>query len=354
MRTLFDWGFGPDLLVSLDLATFDPHSGLPPVGRVLLSSHGTLRVATAAGERPATLSGALRDGPPLERPVVGDWVTLTPEGRVESVLPRRSFLVRRDPGEGAQALAANVDTVFVTTSLNGDLNPRRVERFVALIRAAGAEPVIVLTKADLAGDPARAFEAVRAAAAGAEVVSTAAAVGDVAGLRPWLGRGRTACFVGSSGVGKSTLLNALLGGEVASTGAIRAADERGRHTTTERRLRRAGDGSLLLDMPGVREVGLAGDEAVGDEAFPEVVALVGRCRWRDCGHTTEAGCAIREALEAGTLDPGRWAGWLKLRRELEFAARQSDPDALRRARQRWKAVHLDAAARARLRERNRW
>lgn len=357
MHHLYAWGFSPFFLSQLDTNALDPVTGLPSVGRVLHTAHGLLTVAAPA-IRTVTLSGALRAAGPVERPLVGDWVEVDGEGRVTGVLTRRSLLQRRDPAfrgprgtaegrreGGVQPLAANVDTVFVTTSLNLDLNVRRVERFVALVRAAGADPVVVLTKADLVPDAGPSIAALRAV--GVPIVVTAGADGEVEALGPWLGVGRTVAFVGASGVGKSTLVNRLLGADVEAVSAIRAFDDRGRHTTTDRHLHRAPDGTLLLDMPGVREVGLVGDEDVGDDVFPEVEALAEACRWRDCAHGGEVGCAVRAALDDGSLDAGRWEAYQKLQRELAWAKRADDPVAQRAARQVWKARTQAARERTR-------
>lgn len=346
MSPLFALGFSPSFLALLDPDSFDPRTGLPPVGRVAHVSHGVATLLDADGERRATLSGALRDAEPLDRPLVGDWVERDAHDRVVRVLDRRGVLVRRDPRGGVLPLAANVDTLFVTTALDRDQNPRRVERFLALARAGGAEPVVVLTKADLpdAADDA-AVQAV-AAAAGAAVVSTAALAGEVSALAPWTGPGRTVAFVGASGVGKSTLVNRWMGRAVAATGGL-AADDRGRHTTTDRRLHRAPDGTLLVDPPGVREVGLVGEEEVAGDVFPEIAALAASCRWRDCAHDGEVGCAVSAALDAGALDPGRWAAWRKLERERAWAAAQLDPAQARALRDVWKRRAVDARRRDR-------
>lgn len=344
MNSLFVLGFSPSLLSQLDPDGFDPHTGLPRVARVAHIAHGLPTLLGPDGPRRGSLSGAAREEPP----VVGDWVELDPHDRVLRVLPRKSLLLRRDPRAGVLPLAANVDTVFVTTSLNGDLNPRRVERFVAIVRRSGAEPVLVLTKADLGEPPG--LDAVVAAAAGAAVVRTAALAGDVAALSPWTGPGRTVAFVGASGVGKTTLVNTWIGREVAATSAI-GEDDRGHHTTTDRRLHLAPDGTLLVDLPGVREVGLVGDEEVGEDVFPEIVALAERCRWRDCAHDGEPGCAVQAALDAGELDPGRWASWRKLEKERAWAALRNDPEALRAERLRWRS--MTGQGRERSREKRR-
>ncbi|MCF7222196.1 ribosome small subunit-dependent GTPase A [Lysobacter sp. TLK-CK17T] len=275
---------------------------------------------------------------PEERPAVGDWVLVEGEGgsaRIVALLPRWSAIKRGAAGEHyrQQLIAANVDTVFVVSGLDDDFNPRRIERYLLLVRGAGdageqpaIEPVIVLTKADLAeaatpGAVADAVEALRAL--GDESLAVCAVNArdrdSVAALAPWLRPGRTAVLVGSSGAGKSTLTNSLLGIERMKTGEVRESDSRGRHTTTHRALIPLPSGACLIDTPGMRELKPTGEEDVG-ESFADIEALAGQCRFRDCAHAREPGCAVRAAIEAGTLDPQRFANYLKLRDEVAGAA----------------------------------
>ncbi|MEI2456940.1 ribosome small subunit-dependent GTPase A [Lysobacter firmicutimachus] len=267
--------------------------------------------------------------PPEQRPGVGDWLLIEGEGRrrVVALLPRHTAIKRGAAGEHykQQLIAANVDTVFVVCGLDADFNPRRIERYLLLVRG-GAEPVIVLTKADeaLAAD-----ENAIAAATGAlielaqGVAVRAVNARDRDGVREalaaWLGPGRTAVLVGSSGAGKSTLTNSLLGIERMKTGAVRESDARGRHTTTHRALIPLPTGACLIDTPGMRELKPTGEEDVA-ENFADVESLAEQCKFRDCSHHREPGCAVRAAIEGGRLDPQRFANYLKLREEVAGAA----------------------------------
>ena len=268
--------------------------------------------------------------PPEQRPAVGDWVLIegeAPKSRIVALLPRRSAIKRGAAGEHykQQLIAANIDTVFVVCGLDADFNPRRIERYLLLVRG-GAEPVIVLTKVDLA-DAIDEQAAPEAIATLAELASQGIAVravnardpASVAALNPWLQPGRTVVLVGSSGAGKSTLTNSLLGIERMKTGAVRENDDRGRHTTTHRALIPLPAGACLIDTPGMRELKPTGEESVA-ENFSDVEAIAAQCRFRDCAHQREPGCAVRAALEAGTLDPQRYANYLKLSDEVAGAA----------------------------------
>lgn len=361
MHTLYAWGFGPHFLSQLNLDDLSLPSG-PPVGRVVAVHPNLLGLATARGLRPAVLAGRLllEDNPPA----VGDWVVLRPDtldtdgpALVTAVLERRSLFARRGPDGRRQVVAANVDTVFLTTSLNEDLNLRRLERGLALAWDSGARPVVLLSKADLHPDPSAAVQQVATVAR--EVPILALSVRDpqrspAALLRPFLAAGETVAFIGSSGVGKSTLTNALMGEEVQATSEIRLNDGRGRHTTTTRRLLLRPEGGLLLDTPGMRQVGLWEDEGGLDSTFADVARLAEDCRWRDCQHDGEPGCAVAEALADGRLEPGRWQSYQKLQRELAYEARRHDESAARDEKRRWKRIHQDAHQRSGLRDRQRW
>jgi ribosome biogenesis GTPase len=266
--------------------------------------------------------------PPERRAAVGDWVLVAREAIV-AVLPRHSAIKRGAAGEHykQQVIAANIDTVFVVCGLDADFNPRRIERYLLLVRSGGSEPVVVLTKADkaIAAD-ARAVDAAMAALidlAAQEVAVRAVNAKDrdsVAALEPWLRPGRTVVLVGSSGAGKSTLTNTLLGSERMKTGDVRISDSRGRHTTTHRALIPLPSGACLIDTPGMRELKPTGEEDLVDGGFADIEALAGQCKFRDCRHGREPGCAVRAAIEAGKLDPDRYANYLKLRDEVAGAA----------------------------------
>ena len=262
---------------------------------------------------------------PEDRAVVGDWVLVEDGRRIVALLPRRSAIKRGAAGEHyrQQLIAANIDTVLVVCGLDGDFNPRRIERYLLMVQADGVSPVVVLTKADQPGeDPAAARAALAGVAAqGVPVVAVNAKDPDsVAALAPWLPPGATAVLVGSSGAGKSTLTNTLLGIEKMKTGQVRAHDARGRHTTTHRALIALPTGACLIDTPGMRVLKPTGEEALSGGGFADIEALAGECRFRDCRHLREPGCAVRAAVEAGELDAARLANYLKLRDEVAGAA----------------------------------
>lgn len=261
--------------------------------------------------------------PSHERPAVGDWV-LEADGKIVALLPRHTAIKRGAAGEHyhQQVIAANVDTVFVVCGLDADFNPRRIERYLLLVGSGGAKPVVVLTKADTTDYADQALEVLEdLAAQQVPLLKVNALDADsVAQLHPWLQPGHTAVLVGSSGVGKSTLTNTLLGSERMRTGAVRASDSRGRHTTTHRALLPLPSGACLIDTPGMRELKPTGEEVLDIAGFADVEELTTQCRFRDCAHQAEPGCAVVAALEAGTLDPDRLRNYLKLRDEVAEAA----------------------------------
>jgi ribosome biogenesis GTPase len=330
-------------------ALFENHAreGLVPA-RVLTAIRESYRLATPHGELAAELSGRLRfaTDSPADLPAVGDWVAARVYPRdglavVDAVLPRRTALVRRAAGrrDEAQLLAANVDLLLITAPLDGDLRARRIERFLALAREAGVPPVVLLTKADLAADPAGALAASREIAGGAPVVTVSVPTGHgLDELSALLVPRATAALLGPSGAGKSTLVNALFGEERQATRLVRAADHRGRHATTHRELFTLPSGALLVDTPGLRELA-PWDGADGIAAtYDEVSALASACRFRDCRHEAEPGCAVREAEGTGGLDSGRLAAYEKLRREEEALEMRRNLGPARAERLRWKQI----------------
>jgi ribosome biogenesis GTPase / thiamine phosphate phosphatase len=310
-------------------AAFEPHNQAALVpGRVAVQHRGAWVVLTELGELWCDVAGRLvRDAEPGALPAVGDWVAVAPrpeEGRatIHAVLPRRTKFSRKAATGTSnrteeQVVAANVDTVFLVAGLGRDLNVRRLERYLATAWESGAEPVIVLTKSDLHPDEAPGAVAdVEAIAFGVPVHAVSGITGEgVEALEPYLGPGRTVALLGSSGVGKSTLVNRLAGREVLPTADVRA-DGRGRHTTTHRELVLLPAGALLLDTPGMRELQLWDASEGLSGAFEDIERFTSECRFSDCSHDGEPGCAVRAALADGALEPDRWESYRKLQREL--------------------------------------
>ncbi|MGX6606371.1 ribosome small subunit-dependent GTPase A [Micromonosporaceae bacterium Da 78-11] len=295
-------------------------------GRVLRADRGVCTVLDATGVTRATLAGgvllgAARD--PANLPCAGDWVVLRhwPDRRVtvECVLPRRTALIRRtaDKDSSGQTLAANMDTIAVVEPIHPEPDDARVERLLALAWESGAQPLVILTKSDTSGDPAAVARQLGELAPGIPVIPVSVRLGQgVEQIRAYAGAGRTLALLGRSGAGKSTLVNALAGTAVMPVQQIRGADGKGRHTTAYRNLVLLPGGGAVLDTPGIRGVGLL-DTADGlEQAFADVTELAGQCRFGDCGHTVEPGCAVVAALTDGTLSPRRLASWRKLRHEV--------------------------------------
>lgn len=284
--------------------------------------------------------------PPPATATVGDWLALTADGDA-ALLPRRS-LVSRGSASGvsrSQPLAANVDVVLVCASLAAALPVRRIERLLVLAWESGAAPVVVLTKADLHPDPERAVAELEPHAPGVPIVTVRAAEGDVAALAPYSAPGTTLVLLGASGVGKSTVVNALAGGEVMATGNVRDVDGKGRHTTTHRELVVLASGAVVIDTPGLRGVALAGSGEGLAQAFSEVEELAAACRFADCAHVGEPGCAVQASIEAGDLSADRMASWRKLQRELAFQVRRADARLRAEEKAQRKAVHRAQRAR---------
>lgn len=338
----------PEVVMSrLSQLGFDPFfsSQITPEERTLLAGRAIadrgprLLVQFEDAARLATIPGRLRAAG--EVPVVGDFVLASPgeEPPIARVLSRRTRLSRGAAGraEAEQVLAANVDLVFVVQPLDAGVKPRRLERTLAAAYGSGAEPVVVLTKVDLCPDPAEALEEAAAVAPAAQVLGVAAPSGEgVEAVRALLAPGRTGVFVGPSGAGKSTLVNALLGAELQATAPV-AADRRGRHTTTGRLLVPVPGGGAVIDGPGIRELKLWDEDGI-DEVFEDVAALAEGCRFRDCTHGDEPGCAVRTAVEEGRLDPARLEGLRKLAGEARAAEARRGGPAAHAERQRGKAM----------------
>ncbi len=297
-------------------------------GRVVRHDQAAVLVGLAEDQRHVHLGGGRRD--PL---AVGDWVAVAGDV-VATILPRRSLLRRQDPmAGGEQLLAANVDLVIIVAGLDRPVKAGRLQRLATLATDAGAEPLVVLTKADLAGDPGAELATAGAALPGVDAVAVAAPGGALGGLEARV-RDRTVVLMGESGAGKSTLLNALAGEAVADTGGVRAGDAKGRHTTTARHLHVLPGGGCLIDTPGLRAVGLWVDPEAVTATFADIEDLAPACRFRDCTHDHEPGCAVRAAVADGGLDPGRLAAWAALRHEAEATAARADERARRQAERR--------------------
>jgi ribosome biogenesis GTPase / thiamine phosphate phosphatase len=335
-------------------ATLELRASLAPdltLARVTVSHRDQYRLIADSGDLDAEPSGALwyNAATRAAMPVVGDWVGArvvnAEQAIVEAVLPRRTLFARRAPGrrEVQQPIAANIDLVFLVCGLDGDFNLRRLERYLTLAEESGAGAVVVLNKSDLCDDIAARTAETQSVAGSAPTVAvhTRSAEG-IDPLRPYLADGRTVALLGSSGVGKSSLVNCLLGEERLRTAEVRESDSRGRHTTTHRELIPLDGGGALIDTPGMRELQLwAGEDAV-DRAFDEIAALAAGCRYRDCAHSSERGCAVQAALSDGALAPERWESYRKLRGEAQRHDALADPLLALERKRKWKNMHKAA------------
>jgi len=336
VRPLADLGWTDELeaaFIEYEQRGFEP-------ARVVAEHRGGYAVRTERDERLAHPRGKLRDDEIVAgMPAVGDWVAVCDASgeryAIEAVLPRRTKISRKTPWLRVEehVLAANIDTVFIVSGLDGDFNPRRLERYLTAAWDSGASPVVVLTKLDLLDDESKLVEA-ESIAMGVPVLPVSNLSGDgIEEISALLEPARTIVLLGSSGVGKSTLANRLAGRRLMPTGALRA-DGRGRHTTRHRQLLVLPGGALLLDTPGLRELHIW--EGDVDAAFADIAALAAECRFTDCAHETEPDCAIREALATGALDPGRWKSYVKLQRELAAMSRRRGSREHRELKRRWR------------------
>ncbi len=309
-----------------------PDRGLVP-GRVALEHNHVYRVLTAEGEWLAEASGRLkfRASGRHELPAVGDWVGVErpvsgDRARLRAILPRRTQFSRKQAGRETreQVVAANIDVVLLVIGLDAGVKPRSLERYLLLVRQSGARPAIVLNKADLV-EASALVEQVEALATGVPVLAVSARDGrGMEALRETIHAAETAALLGPSGAGKSSIINRLAGEALLETGDVRDWDRRGRHTSVHRQLVPLPGGGLLIDTPGVRELSLWDADGTSDETFPEITALAAACRFRDCRHDQEPGCAVKAAVAGGRLDAGRYESYLKLRGERDDLARRQD------------------------------
>lgn len=335
---------------------FHSHGVVP--ARVVLEHKHAYELLSTHGDLTAECTGRLLHHAVhrADLPAVGDWVAVRfrpGESRadIHAVLPRRTKFSRTAVGAsgGEQIVATNVDTVLLVTALDQNYNLRRIERYLAVAWESGAQPVVVLNKSDLHVDPAAAQAEVESIAIGTPVVTLSAMEGDgVEALAPWLVAGKTLALLGSSGVGKSTLINRVLGTARQVTSVISDAVGKGRHTTTYRELLIAPSGALVIDTPGMRELQLWDTEAATlDTTFADVAQLIAKCRFSDCSHHGEPGCAVQAALDDESLDLNRWQSFQKLQREQAYAARKADPRLDRELKNNWKKLNKAARQRAR-------
>lgn len=323
------------------------HKGVDP-GRVLSEHRGTVSVITETGETAARVSGRLRHEATRrsDLPAVGDWVALGRRDEdglalIHNVLPRKSSFSRKAAGTRIeeQVVAANIDVVFLVMGLDGDFNPRRLERYLTVAWQSGALPVVVFNKVDVCCDLEAKLSSTRSITTGADIeVVSAKTDATLAPLERHLKVGQTAALLGSSGAGKSTIINRLAGSEIRKTGGIRATDDRGKHTTTARELVIMPSGALLIDTPGMRELHMWDGDGL-DSSFQDVVQVSRQCRFGDCSHTNEPGCAVLAAIGNGGLSEERLQSYRRLHREVAHLARKQDVQLQQQEKARWKAIH---------------
>ena len=344
MRDLHTLGWDPFFAKAFE--TFDTGEFHP--ARVAVQHKGHYLLYSEVGELQGRITGRLRylASATTDFPAVGDWVVIRarPEegtASITDILPRRTKFSRKVAGPitEEQIIAANIDKAFIVSGLDEDFNPRRIERYIVLTAESGAEPVIVLNKADLCDDLPDVLNEANTLSGGAPVLVTSVKRNEgLDQLAASIGEGKTGTLLGSSGVGKSSIVNHLLGSEHLITREVRETDSRGRHATTRRELVLLPGGGMLIDTPGLRELQLWGETSAVDESFDDIEELIAACRFTNCRHETEPGCAVRQALEEGTVDPDRFASYQKLQKELHYLVRKQDLREQLREKERWKKL----------------
>ncbi len=326
----------------------DSEEWLP--ARVINQQKSSYTAQGAMGEIKATVAGRLRyaAGSTGDYPVIGDWVAIAvptheKKGVIQSILPRKSSFSRKMPGGPTQeqVVAANVDTVFLVSGLDGgrNFNLRSIERYLTIAGDSGAQPVIVLNKADICNDVVSYVNEAELVASGVPVHAVSAvSKSGMELLHAYTAEGSTVALLGQSGVGKSAIINALLGEERLQIGTVRASDRRGRHTTTHRELILLPGGGVVIDTPGMREIQLWGEESALDDAFEDIDSIAIGCRFSDCRHDSEPGCAVREAIENGIIDETRFQSYQRLKRELKYLAARRDDRVRLEEKERWKKI----------------
>ncbi|MBK9709628.1 MAG: ribosome small subunit-dependent GTPase A [Acidobacteria bacterium] len=346
------WGWND--FFSANFREFSKHGMIP--GRVSTEFNKFYKVQTSEGEKLAEIAGRMKHEAQSrsELPAVGDWVALRlnktrDSAVIHALLPRRSRFARKSKGSKTeeQIVGANIDTVFLVTSLNQDFNPRRIERYLAVVWESGATPVVLLTKTDLCEDVTEKTAIMLETARGVEVHPVCAIKDEgLDALQKYFVTGQTVALIGSSGVGKSTIINRLIGSEKQKVLEVREHDDRGMHTTRHRELILLPAGGIVLDTPGMREFQLWGAEDGIETTFDDIEALAAHCQFTDCKHQTEPRCAVRHAIESGALAVERFDNYLKLQQELSFLARRQDHFAQKQEQNRWKKLSRLAEERA--------
>jgi ribosome biogenesis GTPase / thiamine phosphate phosphatase len=318
-------------------------------GRVALEHKNMYRIYTGEADLLAEVSGKLRHlaSAREDYPAVGDWVVLSERpdeqrATIHAILPRKSKFSRKVAGQATeeQIIAANVDTVFLVMAMNQDFNVRRMERYLVLAWESGAKPIIVLSKADLCENPAELLAQVEAVAMGVPIYMISSTENrGIDQLAAYVCDGQTAALLGSSGVGKSTLINRMYGVDILETGAVRTDDDKGKHTTTHRELVHLPGGGLLIDTPGMRELQLWEASEGLSSSFQDIEDFAAACFYQDCKHQKEPNCAVKQALDDGSLDAERYNSFVKLQKELAYLARKEDKSLQAAEKEKWKKLH---------------